>query len=926
VPVEDRGIDGVRPPGEDGVLIDARRVTPRAGESVLDAARHASIAIPTLCHHPALPPDGSCRMCVVEVEGWTGLHPACVLPATGGLVVHTDTPAVQAARRHVLRLLLTHYRPGVGKTPHELFELARRYHVEPLAPPPSAPPRVDDSNPFIRVDHGSCIRCWRCVRACDLLNGVAAIGVFERGGEAHIGFGADGTMQESVCEFCGMCEAVCPTDALTAKPALPVVPSSGVERVVGTLCGYCGVGCRLDLHVAADRIVGTSPDWEGPANHGLLCVKGRFGWSYVHHPERLTRPLVRRRLLGGDGDDLVATDWDTALEVVARTLVAIRERHGPDALGFLASAKCSNEENYLFQKLARQLFGTNNVDHCARLCHAPTVAALTQALGSGAMTNSMDDIIERAQSVFVIGSNTTEQHPVFGMRLRRAVKERGLRIVVADPRRIPLTDLAALHLPLRPGTDVALLNALAQVLIARGWVDREFIAARTEDFDTFAASVADATPGWAAAITGVPAADIERAAATLWHHRPGALLFAMGVTQHTCGTDNALACVNLQLLLGNLGVAGGGVNPLRGQNNVQGACDAGALPDVLPGYQRVDDPSVRARYEHAWGAAVPGRPGLTVTEMVDAVGTARMRGLWILGENAAMTDPDLGHVRRCLGAAEFLVVQEIFMSETARFAHVVLPAAASAERSGTFTNTERRVQRFDPAVAPPGEARADWWIITDVARRVSRRGRMPAATAPHGRWDYASPAEIMDELAALTPSYGGIRHSRLGPEGLQWPCPQSDHPGTPVLHVGEFVRGRGRFTAVRYRPAAELADAEYPLVLTTGRQLEHYHGGSMTRRVAGLDWLVPHAAVEVHPADAARLGLAHGQRVRVRSRRGAIVTRAHVVDGITEGTVFVPFHFVEAAANELTHAALDPVAKIPEYKVCAVALEAAEPD
>jgi predicted molibdopterin-dependent oxidoreductase YjgC len=365
---------------------------------------------------------------------------------------------------------------------------------------------------------------------------------------------------------------------------------------------------------------------------------------------------------------------------------------------------------------------------------------------------------------------------------------------------------------------------------------------------------------------------------------------------------------------------------LRGQNNVQGACDVGALPDVFPGYQRVDDPAVRARFETAWGVAPPVRPGLTVTEIVDGAETGRIRGLWIMGENAAMTDPDLNHVRRCLAACEFLVVQEIFPSETARFAHVVLPAAASAERAGTFTNTERRVQRFDPVVAPPGEARADWWIIAEIARRVARLGRTPPGGSPHGGWTYASPAEVMDEVAALTPIYGGISHARLGTEGLQWPCPTPDHPGTPVLHVGQFAQGRARFTAVRHRPAAELPDAEYPLVLTTGRLLEHYHGGSMTRRVAALDWLVPGAAVEVHPADAARLGMADGERVRVRSRRGGLVARLHVTDGITEGTVFIPFHFAEAAANELTHAALDPIAKIPEYKVCAVALEAAGAD
>ena len=901
------------------MIVDGRAVPVTPGASILTAAAAAGIAIPTLCHHPALPPDGSCRICLVEVDGRPGLHPACVQPAGPDLVVQTESAVVQAARRHLLGLLLAGYRPGAGKAHNELLALAAHYGVTPPAAPPAVPGLVDESNPFIRVDHGACIRCWRCVRACDRLNGVTAIGIFGRGAAAHIGFGADGTMQDSTCEFCGMCEAVCPTDALTPRPRAAVA-----TRAVSTLCGYCGVGCRLTLEIAQDRIVGTTPDWDGPANHGLLCVKGRFGWPFVHHQARLTRPLVRRSLLGGEGEELVEVDWDTALELVARTLVALRERHGGHALGLLASAKCSNEENYLFQKLARQLLATNNVDHCARLCHSPTVAALGQALGSGAMTNSMDDIVEHAQSVFVIGSNTTEQHPVFGMRLRRAAKERGLPIVVADPRRIPMVDAAVLHLPLRPGTDVALLNSLAHVLIASGWVDRGFVASRTENFEAFAASVRAATPERAAAITGVAAADIRRAAQILWERRPGALLFAMGITQHTCGTDNAFACTNLQLLLGNLGVAGGGVNPLRGQNNVQGACDMGALPDVLPGYQPVADPGGRARFGAAWGVAPPERPGLTVTEIVDGALDGRIRGLWILGENAAMTDPDLAHVRQCLAACEFLVVQEIFLSETARFAHVVLPAAAAAERAGTFTNTERRVQRFEPAVPPPGEARPDWWIIAEIGRRISRRLAAPPRPARWAGWTYGGAAEVMDEVAALTPSYGGITHGRLGRAGLQWPCPGPGHPGTPILHVARFARGRARFTPVEYRPAAEVPDGDYPLVLTTGRVLEHYHGGTMTRRVAALDWLVPEASVEVHPVDAARCGVTDGRRVRLRSRRGAVTVRARLTSGITPGTVFMSFHFAEAAANELTHAALDPIARIPEYKVCAVALEVAD--
>lgn len=901
------------------MFVNGCAVTPRPGWSILDAARSLGVAVPTLCHHPALPPDGSCRLCVVEIEGRPGLHPACVQPAADGLRVRTDTPATATARRNALSLLLHRYRPRRGTVDNELIALARAHGLSADGAPRVPGDRIDESDPFLRFDPAACIRCWRCVRACEHLNGIAAIGIFGRGEDVRIGFGLDQPMVVSPCESCGMCEAVCPTDALTVKHA----PGARVAPTASTLCSYCGVGCRLLVRVEGARVVGTEPDWRAPANHGLLCVKGRFGWPYVHHRDRLTRPLVRRSLLDGEGDLLVETDWDTALDIVARELAAAAERPGADAVGFLASAKCSNEENYLFQKLARQLVGTNNVDHCARLCHAPTVVALTDALGSGAMTNTMDDIVRDAALVLVVGSNTTEQHPVLGMRLRRAVRERGLPLIVIDPRPIPLAAMATLHLRLQPGTDATLLNALAHVLIAEGRVDRAFIDARTEGFDAFAASVRDATPERAAPITGVPAADIRRAARLLADHRPGALLYAMGITQHTSGTANAQACVNLQLLLGNVGVPGGGVNPLRGQNNVQGACDVGALPDLLPGYQPLDDPAARARFEAAWGAPIPPAAGLTVTEQVDAAGAGRLRVLWILGENAAMTEPDLIHARRCLDDCDVLIVQEIFPSETAAFADVVLPGAATLEKSGTFTNTERRVQRFDAVVAPPGEARADWWIIAEVGRRLAALRPPRDGAAPHAGWGYEGPAAIMDEIAALTPIYGGISHRRLGDAGLQWPCRSADDPGTPILHAGAFARGRARFTHVAETPPAEPVDERYPLVLTTGRILEHYHGGSMTRRVAGLAALVPEAVVEIHPADAARFGIADGARVRVVSRRSRVIVHARLVPGIARGTVFLPFHFAEAAANELTIGALDPRAKIPEYKVCAVRLERA---
>ena len=900
------------------MIVDGRAIAAQPGWSILDAARVAGVFVPTLCHHPALPPDGSCRLCVVEIEGRPGLHPACVTPADDSFAVRTDTPVTAAARPQMLARLLEHYVPRPETRDNELLALVRAYDINPTTPPRESARVVDESDPFLRFDPAACIRCWRCVRACEHLNGVRAIGVFGRGDDARIGFGFGEPMADSPCESCGMCEAVCPTDALTVKPAPPPPGAS----TASTLCSYCGVGCRLTMSVHNDRIVGTDVDWHAPANHGLLCVKGRFGWSYVHHPDRLTRPRVRRRLLGGSGEEMVETDWDTALDVVARELARAAARWGGDAIGLLASAKCTNEENYLFQKLGRQLLDTNNVDHCARLCHAPTVAALTAALGSGAMTNSMDDIVRDAAALLVVGSNTVEQHPVLGMRLRRAVHERGIPLIVVDPRHVPLADLATIHLRLNPGTDIALLNALAHVLIAEGRIDRAFIEARTEGFEAFATSVRDATPERAALATGVSPGDIRRAARLLAEHRPGALLYAMGITQHTCGTANAHACVNLQLLLGNFGVPGSGVNPLRGQNNVQGSCDMGALPDVLPGYQPIRDGAVRARFAEAWGAPLRGEAGLTVTEMLEAARTGRIHALWILGENAAMTEPDLGHARRCLAACEFLVVQEIFASETAAFAHVLLPAAASVERAGTFTNTERRVQRFDAVVPPPGDARPDWWIIAEVGRRLA--AVRPPAPAPYAGWSHASPAEVMDEVAALTPIYGGINHARLGPAGLQWPCWSAEKNGTPILHVGTFSRGRARFTRVEQTPPAEVPDAEYPLILTTGRVLEHYHGGSMTRRVPGLNALVPEAIVEIHPEDAAARRVGDGTRVRLRSRRGVVTARARLTGGIAPGSVFLPFHFAEAAANLLTVGALDPVAKIPEYKVCAVAVEPAE--
>jgi len=549
------------------------------------------------------------------------------------------------------------------------------------------------------------------------------------------------------------------------------------------------------------------------------------------------------------------------------------------------------------------------------------VTGLATAFGSGAMTNSIEDVTKEARAFFVIGSNTTENHPVIGMNIRQAVKQRGAKLIVADPRKIPLTDFAVLHLQHRPGTDIALLNGLANVLITEDLYDKEYVASRTEGFEDLKAVLAKYTPEKAEEITGVPAKDIREAAHILAANRPGALLYAMGITQHTTGHQNVLACANLQMLLGNVGVPGGGVNPLRGQNNVQGACDMGCLPNVYTGYQVVTNEDIRAKFQNAWGKTSPARVGLTVVEILNAAERGEIKGLFVLGENPGMTDPDLNHARRALESLEFLVVQEIFPSETTPYADVILPGVAFAEKEGTYTNTERRVQLVRKAIDPPGQARPDWQIIADLAKRIQARLGLDPKAAPYASWDYASPKQIMEEIAALTPSYAGIRYERLEKGGLQWPCPSVDHPGTKILHRERFARGLGRLSPVEWLPPAEQPDAEYPLVLTTGRVLFHFHAGSMTRRSKGLNEIYPAGVVEINPLDARALGIDDGDMVKVSSRRGQVVAKAQVIDKPDQGVVFMTFHFAEAAANLLTIAALDPIAKIPEYKVCAVRVE-----
>ncbi len=918
------------------LTINAQPVAAEAGQTVLAVARAAGIPIPTLCDHPALAPVGSCRLCLVEVDGQRAPVAACTLPVAAGQVVRTETPALVELRRTVLELLLQNYRDSGtdgGAAENEFRHWVRHYGLAlPLAVPARPGPSVDsDPNPFIRVDWNQCILCTRCVRACAEVQGRFVWGVAGRGATTRIVAGAETSMLDARCESCGLCAAVCPTGALTDRLAWG---QGTADRQVTTTCGYCGVGCQLSLHIRDERIVRvTTPP--GPTVNGVaLCVKGRYGYEYVHHPDRLTQPRVRRYLLDGGPRDRTAgrgawveVDWDTALAIVAHKLAAVRRESGPDSIGVLASAKCTNEENYLMQKFARQAIGTHNVDHCARLCHSSTVTGLAMAFGSGAMSNTMADIAEQAQALFIIGSNTTEQHPVFGARLRQAVLRRGIPLVVADPRAVDITEFATLHLRQAPGTDVALINGLMHLILAHGWEDRAFIAARCEGFAEFCATVEQYPPERVAAITGVPVADLERAAELLARHRPMAVIWAMGITQHTTGVLNVLSLANLQMLLGNMGVPGGGVNPLRGQNNVQGACDMGALPNLLPGYQPVTDGPARARFAAGWQLAGPGageplfgdQPGRTVTELIPQAGTGGIRALYILGEDPVLTEPDSNHTRACLDTCEFVVLQEIFPTETAAYADVLLPGAAFAEKGGTVTNTERRVQLMRPALTPPGAARADWAITAELARRLlALTDRTPAG--PHAGWAYAQPAQILEEVAALTPAYAGVNHARLAAEAaLYWPVPAPDHPGTPILHTQQFTRGRGRFHAVDHLPAQELPDPNYPLLLTTGRVLYHWHGGEMTRRAPALLAVYPEALVEISPEDGARLGVADGAAVQVESRRGTLEAHAIITDRVGPGVIFANFHFPgRQNANNLTLAALDPLAKIPEYKVCAV--------
>ncbi len=685
--------------------------------------------------------------------------------------------------------------------------------------------------------------------------------------------------------------------------------------VITTTCSFCGVGCTLELHTAGNRLYKVTSPPDAVVNRGNLCVKGRFGFDYVHSGDRLTQPLIRRGGRPGarrgtpEYGALEPASWDEALDLIAQKLTAIKRTYGPDAIGGFSSAKCTNEENYLFQKFIRACIGTHNVDHCSRLCHASSVTAVNLSLGSLAMSNSIGEIREEIDCLLITGSNTTENHPIIALEMKAAIA-RGAKLILVDPREIELAQFATYHLKQRSGTDTAVFNAMAQVIIAEGLYNREFVAGKTEGFDDLAAAVMDFTPEWAEAISGVPADLIRQAARLYATSRASGIFWGMGISQHHNGTDGALTLCNLALLCGQIGRPGTGLNPLRGQNNVQGAGDMGCLPNLLPGYVRANDEAHLERVGALWGTRLSRTRGLTSTELTEAMGEGKVKGLYIMGENPMLTDPNLNHARACFEELEFLAVQDIFLTETAEIADVVLPAYAFAEKEGTFTNTERRVQRVRRAVGAPGEARPDWEILCDLSSRMGYP------------MQYSHPAEILAEIGQCVPDYRGITWARLeaGP-GLQWPCPNEEHPGTRYMFADGFPRGKGKLHPVTYEPPAEETDADFPYILTTGRVLFHWHGGVISRRSEGLDAIAPEALVEIHPRDASALGIADAAMVRVSSRRGELVAKAQLTTRTLPGSIFMTFHYAEAAANLLTIDRLDPLAKIPEFKVCAVRID-----
>jgi formate dehydrogenase major subunit len=892
-----------------------------AGETIIQAAKRHGVDIPHLCYKEGYRPDGNCRACVVEIKGERVLAPSCCRQPAKGMEVSSNNPRAVHSQKMVLELLMSDVpKDDLKPGGNELFQWAGELGVTRSRFHMRSQPTDDVSHPAMTVNLDACIQCTRCVRACreEQVNDV--IGYAFRGHDSKIVFDFDDPMGESTCVACGECVQACPTGALApAKNAYKVI----ADKKVDSVCPYCGVGCQLTYHVKDNAIVRVDGR-DGPANHERLCVKGRFGFDYVQHPHRLTKPLIRKKGVAKTADFTVdptrwrdvfrEATWEEALELAAGGLKKVRDRDGPNALAGFGSAKGSNEEAYLFQKLVRTGFRTNNVDHCTRLCHASSVAALLEGIGSGAVSNQVSDV-QYSDVILVIGANPTSNHPVAATWMKNAA-DRGARLIVADPRRNDLARHAWRFLQFKADMDVALLNAMIYTILEENLVDKEFVRQRTSGFEALKENAKGFSPEVMAPICGIPAETIREVARAYATSKASIILWGMGISQHVHGTDNARCLIALTLMTGQIGRPGTGLHPLRGQNNVQGASDAGLIPMMFPDYQRVDNPQANARFEKFWGRSLDKNPGLTVVEIMDAACEGKIKGMYVMGENPAMSDPNANHAREGLANLECLVVQDIFLTETAYLADIVLPASAWPEKTGTVTNTDRMVQLGRRALDMPGDARQDLWIIQQIANRLGCD------------WSYTGEesgvAQVYEEMRQAMNSIGGISWERLVEQSsVTYPCRTEDDPGQPVVFTENFPTkdGRGKFVPADLIPANERPDAEYPFVLITGRQLEHWHTGSMTRRASVLDAIEPLAVGSLHPLDLDAMGASAGDVVTVKSRRGEISLTARADDGTPRGTMFIPFAFYEAAANRLTNPALDPFGKIAELKYCAVKVE-----
>jgi len=892
------------------VTVNGSSVEVEEGSSVLDAVNVSGTPLPQLCKDPDMKPIGACRTCLVDIEGTRGYPASCSTPCSDGMVVSTSGSELDDIRQTVIGLttgMVSNFEYG-SDTHKELSTVASTFGIAENDFEPRQREPVDTSNPVFNIAMDSCILCGRCARACQQGHQfIGAIDVVGTATDARIATFMDKPLIDSICTTCGQCLSVCPTGAISTKE----VPEKIVDYVK-TTCPYCGVGCGIVAGVGEDGIIQEMlDDPDNLSSLGMLCVKGRFGYTFVHHEDRITSPLIRR-----DGV-LVEATWEEALDHVAEKLTEYRG----DSFGTLCSAKATNEDGYVQQKFARVVMKSNHIDHCTRLCHSPSVEAMLESLGSGATSNSYIDY-EEAGCLVIIGSDANSNHPVAASRMRRAVIEHGAKLIVINPRRIDMCDFADLWLRPRPGTDVALLNGIANVILSEGLEDISFIKDRTEGFDDWKKVVEKYDPEYVETVTGVSKTDII-AAARMYASPPfsgSCLIWGMGITQHTMGTANAHGLLNLSFVSGQLGKPGSGISPLRGQNNVQGCGDAGCIPNAFPGYQSINEDTVE-KFSAAWGGAnLPAEPGLVVTDMVPAIDEGRIKAMYVTGENPLLSEPDLAHAEKSFRSLEFLVVQDIFLHETAQIADVVLPACSFAEKDGSFTNSERRVQRVRKVLEPVGNSKADWAIFCELAEKISSITGEDFGS----EFSYDHPSEIWDEFASLTPLVAGINYQRLEKGGIQWPCPTNDHPGTRYLYEKDFPRGnRAKFVAFEQgKPADELPTKRFPLILNTGRILYHWHGGTMTRRAHGLLARASVLQVAINPDDCDSYGLISGDKVRIKSRRGQMEAEVLVSEKMNSGEIFVPFvKLQEQAANFLTNAALDPDSRIPEYKVCAVRME-----